>query len=713
MFDLSDFDGDGIEEQCLQLKNFTTGRVEEVQVLSGRDGSLIWRKDVNVSKVGGSNDLNGDDKSDILLLNCTEIAENEYLYDVNTISGVNGSEIWGKTFSHNIEIEIPESEHWREWTYPYGWRDLSGDGITDPLLEIECRCGYWDENASTYREYSASKLILIDGKDGSEIWDAECTVDEYVWLSTETWKDFNNDGIKDVLLGTRKGVYLLTISATHINSPPVAFFTYSPEKPKINQTVTFDASYSMDVDGKIVSYKWNFGDGKIGEGKIITHSYSSAGDYEVTLTVIDDKGSMDNTTKTVIVGNKPPIASFTFIPLHPFLDQKITFDASNSTDLDGTIVNYKWDFGDGTEDWGRIVTHSYSENKTYVVNLTVVDDDGATNSTNEKIVINNLQNNIIYVPNDYTTIQFAVDNATPGNTIIVNNGTYSENIKVNKPHLTIRSKNGFNVTIIKAANPDNPTFEISADYVNISGFQVEGGESTYYGMSEILIHKANNCIISKNKIINPCYYPCFYDRRGIDIYDHSNNNSIENNIFLNKNYGIYVHFFSCSNVIKNNVLLNTGIYLEGSSNEIVINNTVLEGDITLAGEVKDMLINNTLQGGGILINAWDIKHATTHTIEYNWVNDKPIYYYKNVNKVIVPKDAGEVILAKCSDIIVENINASNGSVGVELLYTTNSLIKDSNINLNNNGIITHGSLKSLAGFKIMWSFTVLWTKKLI
>jgi hypothetical protein len=90
IFGLSDFNGDGTGEQCLQLKNFSTGRVKEVQVLSGRDGSLIWKRAVNVSNVGYSKDLNGDDKSDILLSNCTKIAENEYLYDVNAIAKYGG-----------------------------------------------------------------------------------------------------------------------------------------------------------------------------------------------------------------------------------------------------------------------------------------------------------------------------------------------------------------------------------------------------------------------------------------------------------------------------------------------------------------------------------------------------------------------------------------------------------------------------------------------
>jgi len=309
----SDLNGDGIEERCLRLENFTTGRVEEVQVLSGRDGSLIWKKGVNVSQVGHSNDLNEDGKDDILFSNSTEVGKNKYLHDVIAISGVDGSEIWKNSFSHDIEIEIPESEYWHEWSYPDGWNDLNGDSITDPLLGTECWCAYWDLNASTYRRYEAGKLILINGKDGSEIWDVKCTADEYIFLSRRTWIDFNNDGINDVLLGTGKGVYLLTISETPINQPPVASFIYSPEKPVVNQTVTFNASSSYDPDGTIVSYVWNFGDGFNATGKVVKHSYLANGTYLVNLTVTDTDGAADTMTKPVIVHvSQPPIASFTY-----------------------------------------------------------------------------------------------------------------------------------------------------------------------------------------------------------------------------------------------------------------------------------------------------------------------------------------------------------------------------------------------------------------
>lgn len=85
--------------------------------------------------------------------------------------------------------------------------------------------------------------------------------------------------------------------------------------------------------------------------------------------------------------NQPPIASFTYSPNNPIANQTIIFDASNSTDLDGTITNYKWDFGDAATGFGKVTTHTYTNNGTYNVTLTVTDDNDVTDTTTKEITI--------------------------------------------------------------------------------------------------------------------------------------------------------------------------------------------------------------------------------------------------------------------------------------------------------------------------------------
>ena len=173
------------------------------------------------------------------------------------------------------------------------------------------------------------------------------------------------------------------------NQPPTASFTYSPANPLPNQWITFDGRGSSDPDGTITSWAWNFGDGATGTGSQIQKRYSSGGTYTVALTVTDNRGATATTTRTVTVGtpNQPPTASFTFSPANPDLGENVTFNASASSDPDGSIVTYSWSFGDGTTGTGMPITKAYTLAGVYVVTLTVTDNLGATGTTTRTIQV--------------------------------------------------------------------------------------------------------------------------------------------------------------------------------------------------------------------------------------------------------------------------------------------------------------------------------------
>jgi len=80
------------------------------------------------------------------------------------------------------------------------------------------------------------------------------------------------------------------------------------------------------------------------------------------------------------VAGRPPVARFWFEPEKPYWGQRVTFYGQKSYDIDGVIKKYHWSFGDGSEDEGDIVAHSYSEPGKYNVTLTVVDDTGLSSS---------------------------------------------------------------------------------------------------------------------------------------------------------------------------------------------------------------------------------------------------------------------------------------------------------------------------------------------
>jgi PKD repeat protein len=146
------------------------------------------------------------------------------------------------------------------------------------------------------------------------------------------------------------------------------------------EAIQFDASGSNDPDGQVICYVWNFGDETTAAGVSVSHAYEDNGVYTVTLMVIDDDGATASDSAVKTVSNRPPIAYFTENATMVKKDEVIHFDASESHDLDGDIVSYFWDFGDGTNATGIAVDHAYAEDKNYTVTLTVTDDDGASSS---------------------------------------------------------------------------------------------------------------------------------------------------------------------------------------------------------------------------------------------------------------------------------------------------------------------------------------------
>jgi PKD repeat protein len=173
------------------------------------------------------------------------------------------------------------------------------------------------------------------------------------------------------------------------NGTPTAKFTFSPSAPITKADVTFDASLSSDSDGTIASYAWNFGDGSQGSGVLVQHSYSEAGTYSVTLTVTDDRGLTASASQTVVVSATAiPTASFVYSPTTPAPNDKVYFNAASSKAATGrTIVRYDWDYGQGRQDSGILVWHVFTSPGTYVVQLTVTDDVGKTDSRSQTVTV--------------------------------------------------------------------------------------------------------------------------------------------------------------------------------------------------------------------------------------------------------------------------------------------------------------------------------------
>jgi len=175
------------------------------------------------------------------------------------------------------------------------------------------------------------------------------------------------------------------------NIKPSANFMASPTSGTAPLAVAFDASDSSDPEGSITSYNWTFGDGSTGTGVTTSHTYNTAGTYTVNLTVIDGQGATGSTTRIIQVNtsgeNASPIASFTASPTSGVAPLAVDFNASGSSDPDGSITSYNWAFGDGTAGTGVTTSHTYSIPGTYTARLTVTDNEGATSSASQIISV--------------------------------------------------------------------------------------------------------------------------------------------------------------------------------------------------------------------------------------------------------------------------------------------------------------------------------------
>lgn len=196
------------------------------------------------------------------------------------------------------------------------------------------------------------------------------------------------------------GTYVVTLtvtdnrgyqgSSTHdvfIDDRPPAFNSLTgPSSPSpTGQTIAFSAS-AIDPDGSVTGYAWSFGDGSAASGPAPTHAYSRAGSYTVTVTAADNNGGRSSQSETVSVSDRPPAAAFV-APLSTMTGQTVSFDAGASTDPDGTVTNYAWNFGDGATATGPTPSHAFARAGTYAVTLAITDNSGSTNTTSHTVSV--------------------------------------------------------------------------------------------------------------------------------------------------------------------------------------------------------------------------------------------------------------------------------------------------------------------------------------
>ena len=153
--------------------------------------------------------------------------------------------------------------------------DVDNMTMTDPHDRLVCL---------VYIQYNSTHLLNVN----------KAMLDE----GYASFSDFTNNEFNPMNWMLFYSIDTNSEPTTH-SEPPVASFIYSPYPPRVNDTITFDASESYDIDGTIVEYEWDFGDGTTSTTKNPTHSYNEEGSYTVKLTIIDDDGLTATLTSSV------------------------------------------------------------------------------------------------------------------------------------------------------------------------------------------------------------------------------------------------------------------------------------------------------------------------------------------------------------------------------------------------------------------------------
>ena len=294
---------------------------------------------------------------------------------------------------------------------------------------------------------------------------------------------------------------------------------------------------------------------------------------------------------------------------------------------------------------------------------------------------------------------------------VTGSGSGNGTTLTDRSNVTIRNMTitnfGFGIWLSSSSNNtlsgnDVTTNEGNGIWLNSSSNNSMSGNNitanSYYGIW--LYSSSNNNSISENNLASNYY--------GIDI-DSSSDNGISGNNIVNDYYGIWLESSSNNGISGNNITANNvdGMWVDSSSN----NNSISGNNITANGDCGiwvDSSSNNGISGNNITNNSYGIslyyfyspsnnnsisgntftdcglsvQDSYQNSVENNTVNGKPLVYLEGVANYSVD-DAGQVILVGCDNIMVENLNLSRASVGVQLLETNNSIISGDNLTANN------------------------------
>jgi PKD repeat protein len=232
--------------------------------------------------------------------------------------------------------------------------------------------GYQTHSSGRWGDYS---MLSVDPTDDCTFW---YTQEYYASVGSAPWR-------------TRIGSFQLSDCSGTADNPPSVSITSPSDGAIVSGTVSITADASDDNGVDQVEFfvdnnrLGTDADGSDGWSASWDTTGASEGSHTVSATATDTAGqtASDSVGVTVDNVNDPPVASFTYSCTGLSCD----FDASGSSDPDGSITNYAWNFGDGGTASGVAPSHTYNAGGTYAVTLTVTDDRGGTDSDSQELIV--------------------------------------------------------------------------------------------------------------------------------------------------------------------------------------------------------------------------------------------------------------------------------------------------------------------------------------
>ncbi|KAF5417667.1 MAG: Cell surface glycoprotein [Candidatus Methanogaster sp.] len=279
-------------------------------------------------------------------------------------------------------------------------------------------------------------------------------------------------------------------------------------------------------------------------------------------------------------------------------------------------------------------------------------------------------------------VQDAVNNASSGDTICVKAGNYTENVNVDR-RLTLAGE-GASVVTVTNSTADHHIFNVTADCVNISGFNVTG--ATGSDKAGIYLNGADCCNISDNTAL--------YNYDGIDLYDSSDNILLNNTASNNEGDGIELRSSSNNTLTGNTANSNyAGIHLESSSNNILLNNNASNNDnhgISLWGSSNNTLLNNAANSNQKYISGYSsgicLDFSSNNTLLNNTASNNEgdgIGIYDSINSTLTGNTAnsnhcdGIYLEFSSNNTLLGNTASNNGypkHYGIDLYGSSDNLI---------------------------------------